>query len=102
MAENINQNLAEKIEKLIVDGNTEVKGYIDKKIDEVKVEFRQEINGVKQEINGVRQELGGKIETVYKSLKNEIVATATAVTEELKDEIKRVEDKLDKHLLQPV
>ena len=78
------EKLLDTIEKLILDGNKEVIEQVGKKIDETKIELRQEIKGVG---SSLRQELGGKIDAVHLSLKNEIRVTGYALKDEIKDRI---------------
>ena len=70
-------NLAEKIERLIVDGNKEVVGRVEQKLEETKQELRQELGG---KIDKLEANLRQEIRTVHSSLKNEIVATAYALS----------------------
>jgi predicted transcriptional regulator len=64
-------------------------------------------DGQKEVLNRViKLEDGQKdiLETIKKAhsnLKNEIVVTALAVKETVREEIKRVENKLDEHIRQP-
>ena len=90
MAEEKTKTTLEKIESLILDGNKEV---IDRM---VKLEEGQKdlADGQKKLEDGQREILE-KVKEAHKSLKNEIVVTALAVKETVKEEIKRVEDKLD-------
>ena len=91
--EKISANL-KRIEDLIVGGNKEVIDRVEKKIEDTKQELRQEF---RKEIGIVKE----KMQEVYSGLKNEIKVTAYAVKDEIKDDIKRVEGKLDEHMRQP-
>jgi len=94
MAEDKKIDLAEKIEKLIVDGQKEIMDGMASQFQTMKDEFRQGQESLKKEILG-------KLDSVHSSLKTEISVTAVAVKETVKEEIKLVEDKLDLHMRQP-
>ena len=88
------ESTLDKIEKLIVDGNKGVVERVEKRLEEVKLELRTEMKTIESN-------LSGQIRIAHSSLKDEIAVTALAVKETVKEETKRVEDKLDKHIRQP-
>jgi signal transduction histidine kinase len=104
MAEDKTKSLVNKIEKLIIDGNKEVVAQLDHKIEQVKIDILTEVD---IKINGVKQELGGKIDRLDKKVDHldaTLDATARAsydLLTDVRDDVKRVSDKLDKHLLVP-
>src|SRR3990167_1721152 len=116
MSEEKIKTTLEKIEGLIVDGQKEVldrtikleegqKEVLDRtiKLEEGQKEVLDRIikleEGQKQLGEG-QKEILGVIKEVHSSLKKEIMVTTVAVKEIVKEETKRVEDKLDKHIRQ--
>jgi len=89
-------NLVDKIEKLITGGNKEIIDRIDRLENGQK-----KLEGGQRELIDRVGRLEDKLESVHSSLKTEISVTAVAVKETVKEEIKRVEDKLDLHMRQP-
>lgn len=90
MAEEKMKTTLDRIEELIEGGQKEVL----EKIANVETSLGQRI-GVLEE---GQKEILEKMKMVHTSLKNEIMVTATAVKETVKEEIRRVEDKIDEHM----
>jgi uncharacterized protein YjbJ (UPF0337 family) len=73
------EELVDRIEKLIVDGNKEVLeriGKVEERLEEAKLELKDDIKSVEN-----------KLDAVHTSLKNEIRVTAYAVKDEIKEKI---------------
>ncbi len=92
MSENKVKTNLDAIEKLIVDGQKEVI----KRIEAVEGRVGL-VDGRLVEIDETIGKLDKKIDSVHSSLKNEIKVTGLAI----KEDIQRVETKLDSHLKQP-
>ncbi|MBI5400291.1 hypothetical protein HZB07_06810, partial [Candidatus Saganbacteria bacterium] len=98
MAEDNTKLFIDKIEKLIVDGNKEVVGYIDKKVEQTKNEILSEVGKKFSEVNkkmdGLEQSFKKEIKQTYDFLSYDIG--------EVEKGISRVETKLDAHIKLPM
>ena len=91
----------DRIEKLIVDGNKEVIGYIDKKIEETKQELKQELGGKIDNLDRKFDHLDKKVDRIDKTLNATALASYDLLIDVRKD-VKQVDAKLDKHLFTPI
>jgi DNA repair exonuclease SbcCD ATPase subunit len=98
--EQLQKNLG-KIEKLIIEGNKEVIAYVDKKIEEVKLELGGKIDEVKQELGGKIGGLDRKVDRIDNTLNATAQASYGLLTDVQKD-VKEVKATLDKHVRLPV
>ena len=87
------EELLDRIEKLIVDGNKEVL----QRVAQVETALRQEIHGVE---HSLRQELGGKIDRLEKKTDTNADA-AYDLLKDVREDVKKVADKIDEHMRQP-
>lgn len=95
MAEEKTKTSLEKIEKLILDGNKEVLGRLDK-----LEEGQRELGEGQRELREGQQRLDQKVERISKTLDATAQASYSLLTDVQKD-VKEVKGKLEEHTRQP-
>jgi len=93
------ETLIERIEKLIVDGQKEVLGRLDRlggRMDGLDGRMDR-LDGRMDGLEGGLRKLDKKVDVVHSSLKNEIQIAGLA----LKDDIRELDEKLDAHMKLP-